>query len=39
MNMWVVHVVQVYVSSADVLGMRGDGGVCEMCMFWLGAVW
>ena len=30
-------------SAADVLemsvvrGMRGVGGVCEMCMFWLGA--
>ena len=24
-------------SAADVIGMRGIGGVCEMCM--IGAVW
>ena len=37
--MWVVHVGQVNVSSATdalwmsvVRGMRGVGGVCEMCM-------
>ena len=31
--MWVVYVVQVVSSAADVLGMsvvRGIGGVCEM---------
>ena len=32
MSMWVVHVVQV-LCLADMLGMRGVGGVCEMCMF------
>ena len=26
-------------SAADVLWMRGVGGVCEMCMFWLGVAW
>ena len=37
-GMWVVHVVQVLSSAADVLWvsvvreMRGVGGVCEMCM-------
>ena len=36
--MWVVHVVQVLCSAADMLWMsvvcrmRGVGGVCEMCM-------
>ena len=36
--MWVVHVVHVLSSAADVLGksvvrgMKGVGGVCEMCM-------
>ena len=38
MSMWVVHMVQVLSSAADVLGMsvvrgmRGVGGVCKMCM-------
>ena len=42
-----LHAVQgsgTVFSAADVLcmsvmrGMRGVGGVCEMCMVWLGAV-
>ena len=37
-GMWVVHVVGIVSSAADVLwmsvvrGMRGVGAVCEMCM-------